>query len=62
MGLVSLSWCVLLWQLLVAFDGGKTYAHAGFRLEYFNYPLHLRKLDGPNDNYICYEPCPYDRR
>jgi len=61
-GLVSLSWCVLLWQLLVAFDGGKTYAHAGFRLEYFNYPLHLRKLDGPNDNYVCYDPCPYDRR
>jgi hypothetical protein len=61
-GLVSLSWVVLLFQLLVAFDGGKTYAHAGFRLEYFNYPLHLRKLQGPDDNWICTDNCPYDRR
>jgi hypothetical protein len=60
-GLIVLSWCVLLWQLLVAFDGGRTYAHAGFRLEYFNYPLHLRKLNGPDDNYICIDPCPYDQ-
>jgi len=60
-GLVSLSWCVLLFQLLVAFDGGKTYAHAGFRLEYFNYPLHLRQLTGPDDNYVCVDHCPYDR-
>jgi Dolichyl-phosphate-mannose-protein mannosyltransferase. len=61
-GLIAISWCVLLFQLLVAFDGGKTYAHAGFRLEYFNYPLHLRKLNGPDDNYICNDQCPYDRR
>jgi hypothetical protein len=60
-GLVSLSWCVLLFQLLVAFDGGKTYAHGGYRLEYFNYPLHLRTLAGPDDNYICGDHCPYDR-
>jgi hypothetical protein len=60
-GLVGLSWCVLLWQLFVAFDGGRTYAHAGFRLEYFNYPIHLRKLSGPDDSYTCVEPCPYDR-
>ena len=59
---ISISWCVLLFQLLVAFDGGKTYAHAGFRLEYFNYPLHLRKLQGPDDNWICGDVCPYDRR
>ena len=61
MGLVVLSWCVLLFQLLVAFDGGKTYAHAGFRLEYFNYPLHLRELAGPDDSYVCGDHCLYDR-
>jgi hypothetical protein len=60
-GLVLLSWCVLLFQLLVAFDRGKTYAHAGYRLEYFNYPLHLRTLNGPDDNYVCGDHCPYDR-
>lgn len=60
-GLVGLSWCVLLWQLLLAFDRGRIYAHAAFRLEYFNYPLHLRELAGPDDSHTCDEPCPYDR-
>lgn len=58
--LVAVSWSVLLYQLLVAFQGGKTYAHAAYRLEYYNHPLHLRPLEGPADSYVCFDPCPYD--
>jgi hypothetical protein len=60
LALVALSWSVLSYQLLVAFDGGKTYAHAAYRLEYYNYPLHLRPLRDAMDSYVCFEPCPYD--
>ena len=58
--LVAVSWSVLLYQLLVAFQGGKTYAHAAYRLEYYNHPLHLRPLEGPADSYVCFDSCPYD--
>ena len=60
LALLAVSWSVLLYQLLVAFQGGKTYAHAAFRLEYYNHPLHLRPLRGPEDTYACFEVCPYD--
>ncbi len=60
LALVAASWSVLLYQLLVAFQGGKTYAHAAYRLEYYNHPLHLRPLAGPEDTYVCFEECPYD--
>jgi hypothetical protein len=60
LALVALSWSVLLYQLLVAFQGGKTYAHAAYRLEYYNHPLHLRPLESPADSYVCFDPCPYD--
>ena len=60
LALVAASWSVLLYQLLVAFQGGKTYAHAAYRLEYYNHPLHLRPLRSPDDTYVCFDPCPYD--
>jgi len=58
--LVLASWGVLSYQLLVAFDGGNTYAHAAYRLEYYNHPLHLRPLGHPYDTHVCFDPCPYD--
>ena len=60
LALIAASWSVLCYQLFVAFDGGETYAHAAYRLEYYNYPLHLRPLRGPLDSYVCFDPCPYD--
>lgn len=60
LALVAVSWSVLLYQLLVAFQGGRTYAHAAYRLEYYNHPLHLRALGSPEDTYVCFDPCPYD--
>ncbi len=60
LALVALSWSVFLYQLLVAFQGGKTYAHAAYRLEFYNHPLHLRPLQSPEDSYVCFDPCPYD--
>ncbi len=60
LALIVASWSVLSYQLFVAFDGGETYAHAAYRLEYYNYPLHLRPLRGPQDSYVCFDECPYD--
>ncbi len=60
LGLIACSWSVLTYQLFVAFDGGRTYAHAAYRLEYFNYPLRIRPLEKGGDH-VCYDPCPYDR-
>jgi hypothetical protein len=59
--LVALAWGVLSHQLFVAFDGGRTYAHAAYRLEYFNYPLGLRPSERPSDH-VCWDECPYDRQ
>jgi len=59
--LIGCSWGVLATQLFVAFEGGRTYAHAAFRLEYFNYPLRLRPLESPGDH-VCFDDCPYDER
>jgi hypothetical protein len=60
LGLIACSWSVLAYQLFIAFDGGRTYAHAAYRLEYFNYPLRLRPLEKGGDH-VCYDTCPYDR-
>jgi hypothetical protein len=60
--LIVLSWGVLTYQLLFAFDGGRTYAHASYRLEYFNYPLRLRALKDASDSYTCGDVCLYDHR
>jgi hypothetical protein len=60
--LIAGSWSVLVYQLWFAFDGGKTYGHHGSRLEYFNYPLHIRPLTSPSDNHVCLDVCPYDKR
>jgi len=62
LALIVLSWSVLAYQLVFAFDGGKLYAHHGFRLEYFNYPLRLRQLKDASDSYICVDLCIYDKR
>jgi len=62
LALIAMSWSVLTYQLWFAFEGGKTYAHHGYRLEYFNYPLHLRPLKDPSDRHICFDGCPYDSR
>jgi hypothetical protein len=62
LSLIVLSWAVLSYQLFFAFEGGKTYAHHAFNLEFYNYPLHLRPLRDSNDTYICGEKgiiCPY---
>ena len=60
--LVACSWSALAYQLFWAFEGGRTYAHAAFRLEYFNYPLGLRPLDRPGASHVCFDDCPYDPR
>jgi hypothetical protein len=57
--LLACSWSVLAYQLFFAFDGGRTYAHAAYRLEYFNYPLRLRTPEKSGDH-VCYDTCPYD--
>src|SRR5206468_268412 len=62
LALVGVSWAVLTYQLLFAFEGGKTYAHASYRLEYFNYPLRLRQLRADGDSYTCVDVCPYDSK
>jgi hypothetical protein len=62
LGFVAVAWSVLTYQLLFAFDGGKTFAHHGSRLEYFNYPLRIRSLTGPDDDHTCLDVCPYDQR
>ena len=62
LGLTVVAWAVLTYQLMFAFDGGKTYGHHGSRLEYFNYPLRIRPLTGPDDSHVCSEVCPYDQR
>ena len=59
--LIASSWSVLTYQLVFAFEGGKIYAHHGFRLEYFNYPLRLRALKDAQDSYICVDQCIYDK-
>ena len=57
--LVAGAWSVLASQLFFAFDGGRTYAHAAYRLEYYNHPLNLPRRPLPDD-YVCYDSCPYD--
>ena len=49
--LMLLSWCVLLYQLLFAFDGGRTYVVYPDDMEYYNYPLGIRTLHGPYDSH-----------
>ncbi|HEY7515825.1 MAG TPA: hypothetical protein VIC87_15160, partial [Vicinamibacteria bacterium] len=58
LALVAGAWMVLAYQLLIAFDGGRTYAHAAYRLEYYNHPLKLPKRRPAE--YVCYDTCPYD--
>jgi hypothetical protein len=62
LGLFGVAWAVLTYQLWFAFEGGKTYAHHGARLEYFNYPLRLRELKDESDTYICIDVCIYDKQ
>jgi hypothetical protein len=59
LALVAGAWGVLGYQLFIAFDGGRTWAHAAYRLEYFNYPLGIRVPERPGDH-VCYQDCPYD--
>lgn len=47
--LIFLSWTTLYYQLMVAFDGGKTFAHPAYDLEIYNHPLYLRELRSPDD-------------
>lgn len=63
--LTALSWAVLYYQLFVAFDGGKTFAHHAYKMEYFNYPMHLRPLTSPSDMHVCGTdniPCPFESK
>jgi hypothetical protein len=59
LALLGSAWGLLGYQLFFAFDGGRTWAHAAYRLEYFNYPLGIRVPERPGDH-VCYRDCPYD--
>lgn len=50
--LIISSWSMTYYQLLIAFDGGKTFAHPAYGLEYYNHPLYLRKLSSENDMHV----------
>lgn len=50
--LVLATWPVSIYQLFIAFDGGKSYAVHPTELTHWNYPLHLRPLTAPNDYHI----------
>lgn len=50
--LIVCSWSITYYQLFIAFDGGKTFAHPAYGLEYYNYPLHLRQLLSPDDMHV----------
>ncbi|MEB3312050.1 MAG: hypothetical protein VKJ02_17630 [Snowella sp.] len=47
--LIFLSWGITYHQLFIAFDGGKSYTHTAYDLEYYNHPLYLRPLRSPED-------------
>ena len=46
------SWAFMIYALLFAFDGGKSYRLHPFPLEYYNHPLYLRSLNGPDDMHV----------
>jgi len=63
--LIGISWIVLCYQLFAAFEGGKTFAHHAYKMEHFNYPMHIRPLKGPNDMHTCGHegiPCPFENK
>lgn len=47
-----LAWGVMVFDLWIAFDGGRTYAHHPTNIEFYNHPLHLRLLQGPDDMHV----------
>jgi hypothetical protein len=47
--LILTSWSITYYDLLIAFNGGKTFAHPAYGLEYYNHPLYLRPLQSPED-------------
>ena len=49
--LIACTWMTSYYQLFVAFDGGKSFAHHAYDLEYYNHPLYLRPLLSPDDRH-----------
>jgi hypothetical protein len=49
--LIACTWMTSYDQLFVAFDGGKSFAHHAYDLEYYNHPLYLRPLLSPDDKH-----------
>ena len=55
LGLLFLSWSVMLYQLFIPFEGGQTFLVIPYNMPTFNHPLHLRKLEGFNDWHAIHE-------
>lgn len=53
--LIAVSWITNFYQLFIAYDGGKTFAHPAYGIADYNHPLHLRKLNGPDDMHILWD-------
>ena len=50
--LIVIAWGSLYYELFVAFEGGKTYAHPAYDLERYNHSLHLRPLNHSEDMHV----------
>ena len=50
--LIVMAWGSLYYELFIAFEGGKTYAHPAYDLERYNHSLHLRPLTHPDDMHV----------
>ncbi len=50
--LIVTSWSSLYYELFIAFEGGKNYAHPAYDLERYNHSLHLRPLTHPDDMHV----------
>ena len=50
--LAALSWGFMIFELFIAFHGGRTYRLHPFPLERYNHPLRLRALKGPDDMHV----------
>jgi hypothetical protein len=52
LALMAISWAAAVYQLFIAFDGGKSFAIKPYRVPTYNHPLNLRELKGPGDAHI----------
>lgn len=52
LALILLSWMIMLYQLFIAFGGGKDFGIRPYYMPTYNHPLHLRELKGPGDWHV----------